>query len=167
MLAIVLLIIGILSRFVVHLPNFTPVIAIALMGGIYLNKRIAIVLPVVLLFVSDAVMGFHNTMPFTLGSVALIAAVGLWARQHKSFKTVLGSSIFSSFLFFLITNFGVWLVSGMYSHDAPGLSMCFTLAIPYFRNELASTVIYSALFYAAYELIAAKIKNTRFANAVL
>ncbi len=166
MLAIILLTIGFFSRLMIHIPDFTPVMGVALLSGIYLNKRYAILLPVALLMISDIFLGLHNTMIFTWSSVALIAVFGLWVKKHKSFKMVLGSSVLAAVFFFLVTNFGVWLVSGMYPHTMKGLSNCFVLAIPFFRNELISTVAYSVLIYSAYELAAVRLKQTRFATVL-
>src|SRR3989338_3902606 len=159
MLAVCLLILGIFSRIIIHAWNFTPVIAIALFGGVYLGKKQAIVLPLVLFAVTDIILGFHKTMFFTWGSVVLIAAIGLWIRERKSFTAILWSGIGSAVLFFLVTNFGVWLVSGMYPHRWAGLSECFVLAIPFFRNTLLGTFVYGLILFGAYEAIAAQIKN--------
>ena len=166
MLAIILLTVGILSRFAVHLPNFTPVIAVALMGGVYLPKRLAIVLSLILLLITDLVIGFHNTMIFTWGSVILIAAIGFWLREKRTLPTILTASLLSSILFFVITNFGVWLVGGLYEFTWQGLTLCFELAIPFFKNEVASSILYSLLFHWGYEFAAVRLKNTRFAHVL-
>ena len=167
MLAVLLLAFGVISRLIVHLPNFTPVIALALFGGVYLKKAQAIILPVLMMIIADLFIGVDNTFPFTWGSVALIALGGLWLRENKNLATIAGSSLFSSLLFFLITNFGVWLVSGMYAHTSAGLLQCFVLAIPFFGNTLLSTVIYTAVLFGAYEWIARRVQNTRLAHIVL
>jgi len=167
MLAICLLVLGILSRFVVHAWNFTPVIALALFGGVYLkNKKLAILLPLALLAVTDFILGFHQMMFFTWGSIVLIAAMGLWVQKNKSLKTVLGGGLVSAVLFYVVTNFGVWLVSGMYPLTLAGLSECFVLAIPFFRSTLLGTLVYGLIFFGAYEAIAARIKNTRLAHVL-
>ena len=161
MLACCLLILGILSRLVFHVDNFTPVIALALFGGVYLSKKQAILLPLILFTVTDIILGFHKTMFFTWGSVALIVAIGFLVRRNKKFSTVLGGGLVSAVLFFIITNFGVWLVTGMYPLTMAGLSECYTVAIPYFRSSLLSTLIYGFVFFGAYEAVAARIKDTR------
>ncbi|MBI5416125.1 MAG: hypothetical protein HZA29_04850 [Candidatus Omnitrophica bacterium] len=167
MLAILLLAFGVVSRLVVHLPNFTPVIALALFGGVYLKKNQAIVLPVLMMMVADVFLGLHDTILFTWGAVAVVAVLGLWARKNKSVVTIAGSSLLSAVLFFLITNFGVWLVSGMYAHTPAGLWECFVLAVPFFGNTLSSTVIYTAVLFGAYEWAARQVQNTRLAHIVL
>lgn len=166
MLAICLLVLGILSRLVLHSWNFTPVIALALFGGVYLKKKQAIILPLILFAVTDLILGFHRVMFFTWGSVIVIAAMGLWVKKNKSFATVLGGGLASAVLFFVVTNFGVWLVSGMYPLTLAGLSECFVLAIPFFRGTLLGTFAYGLVLFSMYELIAARIKSTRFSHVL-
>ncbi len=163
MLAMGILIFGIVSRLVVHIPNFTPVMALALFGGVYLKKGQAVLLPVVLKAVTDLFLGGHGTMLFTWGSVALIAVLGLWLGKNKNVVTIAGSSLASAFLFFIVTNFGVWLVSGMYPHTWAGLAHCYALAIPFFRSMLLSTVVYAFVLFGGYEVVAAQLKKTKFA----
>ena len=166
MLAICLLVLGILSRLVIHSWNFTPVIALALFGGVYLKKKQAIILPLILFAVTDMVLGFHQVMFFTWGSVVLIAAMGLWVQKNKSFKTILGGGLASAVLFFVVTNFGVWLVSGMYPLTMAGLAECFTLAIPFFRGTLLGTFVYGFVLFGVYEIIAARIKSTKLSRVL-
>lgn len=167
MLAIGLFVLGIISRLVLHIPNFTPVIALALFGGFYLKRQYAILLSVGLMVITDVFLGLHNTVLFTWGSMALIASLGFWARERKGTATVVATSLISAILFFVITNFGVWIVSGMYPHTFAGLTTCYVLAIPFFRNMLLSTVVYSLLFFGAYEMIASRISGTKLAPIVL
>ena len=163
MLAIILLILGIFSRLITHIPNFTPVIALSLFSGVYLKRNQAIILPLLLLAVTDLILGFHETMAFTYSSVLIISLIGLWLKNHKNVKNITVTSLYSSIIFFAITNLGVWLASGMYPMTASGLKECFILAIPFFKTELFSTILYTVVFFGAYELIASRVKKTRFA----
>ncbi|MBN1870809.1 MAG: hypothetical protein JW847_09575 [Candidatus Omnitrophica bacterium] len=166
MLALCLLVLGIFSRLIIHPWNFTPVIAMALFGGVYLRKKQAIILPLVLFAVTDLILGVHKTMFFTWGSVVAIAAIGLWVKKNKNLATILGSGVASAVLFFIVTNFGVWLASGMYPHTWAGFSECFVLAVPFFRGTLLSTLVYGAILFGVYELIAARIKDTRLSHVL-
>ena len=165
MLALAILILGLVSRVFVHMPNFTPVIALALFGGATLDRRTAVVLPVVIMALTDLVLGLHATMPFTWGSVMLIAVLGLRLRQRANFKNVALFSIASAVLFFLITNLGCWLT--MYPRNLAGLEACFVAALPFLRSTLVSTLMYSAVFFGGYEMAAAKIQKTRWAKILL
>lgn len=167
MLAVGLLMLGVISRLIIHLPNFTPIIALALFGGVYLRKRQAVILPVLMMVIADLFIGIDATFPFTWGSMALIALIGLWVRKNKSFATVAGSSLLSPVLFFLVTNFGVWLVQNMYPHTFAGLVECYVMAIPFFGSTLVSTVVYTAVLFGGYECAAARLQKTRLAYIVL
>lgn len=165
MLAFGILFLGIVSRLVFHLPNFTPVIALALFGGVYLKRSQAVYVPLALMAISDLVLGLHATMPFTWGSVLLISLIGLWVRNRKSVSTVLGSSLASAVLFFVVTNFGAWLT--MYPLTSEGFRACYIAAIPFFRNTLVSTLVYSAILFGLYEAVALRVRNTRLASVLL
>lgn len=166
MLAYLLIVLGVASRLIVHVPNFTPVIAIALFCGVYLKKKYAVVLMLALMAITDVFLGFHNIMFFTWGSFALIALIGTQMKGKVNFKSVFSGSLLAAILFFVATNFGVWLVSGMYARSFAGLVECFTMAIPFFRYTAASAFIYSFVLFGGYELIALKIKDTRLAAAL-
>jgi hypothetical protein len=162
MLAIALMIIGILSRIIYHAPNFTPILALALFGGVYLKKGYALTVPVALMIVSDLIIGLHDMIFFTWGSIILISAIGLFVRKNKSFASLLGAGVFSAIVFFVVTNFGVWLFK--YPHTWQGLTQCYVAAIPFFRMTLLSTLAYGAVLFGSYELLAARMPHTRLAE---
>src|SRR5690242_7528458 len=135
MFATLLIALGVASRLVVHTPQFTAILAVAMFGGMYLKPRQALIVPVALMVVTDIILGFHDTMVFTWGSMLAISAIGLWLKGHKSFVNVLSGSIVSSLLFFVVTNFGAW-ISPLYPHTLAGLKECYILALPFFRSTL-------------------------------
>jgi len=166
MLIYILLAVGMICRFIIHMPNFTPIIAIALFSGLYVNKKWAILVPVALMVVTDMFIGFHNTMFFTWGSIAVIALANMRLRGKKNVKTMILSSLGSAAFFFIVTNFGVWLLYGTYTHDLAGIVNCYTMAIPFFRMTLLSTVVYAVIFYGVYETAALKLRDTKLAYLI-
>jgi len=92
--------------------------------------------------------------------------LGISQKKNKSVLNVTGSSLSSAVLFFLITNFGVW-ISGWYPYTLKGLSDCFIMGIPFFRATLLSTVVYTAVMFGVYELIAKRVRDTRLATVLL
>src|SRR5690348_3337714 len=118
MLAIILMILGIATRLIPHLSQFTAILAVAFFAGLYLRGWQAIVVPLGLMIVSDLIIGFHDTMVFTWGSMVVISCLGLWLQKRKNFVTVLGGSIASAVIFFIITNFGAYL--SLYPHTTDG-----------------------------------------------
>jgi hypothetical protein len=142
-----------LSRLLPHPDNFTPIMAIALAGGVYLDKRFALIIPLAALIISDIFIGFHNTIFFVYGSFVLIGFLGVWLKSHKKPLPILGTTLLSSILFFIITNFGVWLTGGgwFYPKTWQGLIECYTLAIPFFRNTVAGDLVYTGVLFGLFE----------------
>ncbi len=166
MLALSLILFGILLRFIPHAPNFTPVAAIALFGAVYLNRRYALLLPLFLMMISDIFIGFHDAIFFTWGSFMLVVFLGFRLKEHKNPMAIISMSLLASVLFFLITNFGVWVI-GWYPRTLEGLISCYVMALPFFRNFTLSTLCYVAVLFSAYELIAKRIERTKLAKALL
>jgi hypothetical protein len=166
MLAISLIIIGILLRFIPHTANFTPVAAIAIFAGVYLNKKQALIVPLLLMVLSDIFLGMHNVVLFTWGSFVLVTSLGIWAKNHKTFKVIASTSVVSSVLFYLITNFGVW-VTGWYPQTTKGLLDCYILGLPFLRNFGVATLVYTIVLFGAYELIARRVQDTKLAKVLL
>lgn len=160
-----IIVLAALLRLAPHLPNVAPIGAMALFGGMYLEKKYAFIVPLAALFLSDMFLGFHTTMPFVYGSFLLSGLIGLWIRQHRTIKRVIFGTLLSSVLFFVITNFGVWLVSGMYEKSSRGLLEAFVLALPFFRNTIFGDLLYTTAFIIMYEII--KVLARRNAKAIL
>jgi len=153
MIAVVLILVAAFSRLIPHPPNFTPLAAMALAGGVYLDRRFALLVPLMALFLTDAILGFHNLMAFVYGSFLAIGLLGFWLRSHKKPVIVFGSALASSVLFFIVTNFGVWAMDGatLYPKTLAGLIECYTLAIPFFRNTVFGDLAYTAIMFGLFE----------------
>lgn len=163
---LVIIVFAVLLRLLPHPPNVAPIAAMALFGGAYINKRFALIIPLAAMFVSDIFLGFHPVMPFVYGSFLLSGFIGLWLRTHKTPFVVLSACITSSVLFFLITNFGVWLIGGLYPETLGGLATCFMMAIPFFRNTLVGDLLYTTLFFGGFEVIAFYTRRLARVNAL-
>jgi hypothetical protein len=141
-------------RLVPHPPNFTPIGAMALFSGAYLGRRgLAFAAPFGAMLLSDAVIGFHSGMPFVYASVAVIVLLGWIVLSRVSPLRVAGAAVASSVLFFLLTNFGTWLLSGMYPLTASGLAACYVAAVPFFQNTLAGDLLFSGLLFGGFALL--------------
>lgn len=158
MLAVLILIVAVATRYVDHAPNFTPTIALALFGGFYLPRKLAVVVPLAFMLLSDLIIGFHDTMLFTWGTVLLISIIGLKLRSSHKFSTFFLASVGASVLFFIITNLAAWPT--LYPLTWQGLADCFVAAIPFFRNTFVSTVLYSTILYFTYAWLASRLKES-------
>jgi len=162
MLYFLILVFGIFSRLVVHLPNFTPVIVLSLLSGVYLPRKYSLIFPFGLMLISDLLLGLHDTVAFTWGSVVLIASLGILIRKNRRMDILAGYSIVAAFIFFLITNFGAWL--SLYPRTVDGLRLCYLAALPFFRMEILSSVLYTVMIVGLYGYVARQIKASQAAK---
>jgi len=147
-----LIIAAVFTRLLPHPPNFTAVTAIALFSAVYLDRRHVLIVPLAIMLISDFIIGFHDMVLWVYLSFLLIALTGLWLRRHQGVTATLGVTLTGSLLFFLLTNFGVWLsVQSMYPHNMAGLYQCYAAAIPFFRNSVIGDLVYVGAMFGAYE----------------
>lgn len=157
-LVAVLMLIAIATRLMPHPANFTSVAAVALLGGSLLPRKWALSLPLLIMVVSDFIIGLHPLILFTWGSFALIALMSNRYLHRVNAGSVVLASLSASVFFYLVTNFGVWLQGQMYAMNWSGLISCYYNAIPFFRNTLAGDLVYSGVLFGAYALAAKAIK---------
>lgn len=162
----ILMIIAISTRLMPHPANFTSVAAVALLGGSLLPRKWALSLPLIIMIASDLIIGLHPLVAFTWGSFALIAFLGHRYLRNVNAGSVVVASLGSSILFYIISNFGVWLQGQMYTMNWSGLVACYYNAIPFFRNTMAGDLVYSAVLFGAYALAInlAKLPSTQAAT---
>ena len=111
----------VLSRLIPHPPNFTPLIAGAVFLPFMLKDRSLIIgLPLLCLFISDLIIGFHSLMLWTYGAF-LIIGLTVFNISKLNLKTLLGLSLASPTIFYIVSNFGVWLSAATYTKDLNGL----------------------------------------------
>ena len=126
-----------LTRLIPHPPNFAPITAMSLFAGAYFTrKHLAYLVPTLAMLISDLFLGFYTISIFVYLSFALIT----WLGQQKN-KVTPKLVLLGSISFFIISNFGVWLL--YYPKTIEGLTACFTLAIPFFATSLLGDIIYS------------------------
>ena len=159
-LALIIMLVGTVLRLLPHPYNVTPLAAIALFGGAVFPRRWSLLVPLAAIIASDAVVGFHATVPFTWGAFVLIAVIGWWVRARYGWRRILVGSVLGSALFFLITNFGVWLMGHAeqwFPRTWAGLLECYAAGLPFYRQTLVGDVAYAAVFFGAYHLAAARL----------
>lgn len=142
------------SRLIPHPPNFTPLVAMAIFAGASTKDfKLALIIPIIALLISDFIIGFHSTMIFVYAAfVITIAASHAWLKQFKIF-TMVFAGISASLLFFIVTNFGAWLTHEMYPQTIDGLLQAYIAGIPFFKNTLSSTLLFLGLsFFASIQI---------------
>ncbi len=137
------------SRVLPHPPNFTPVLAVAIFAPYFFRElTIATAMPLASMVFSDFILGMHSYMLWVYGAMAATVVISYYLRRTGAYLARIGSlALGSSLLFFIVTNFGVWLGSGFYAQTAQGLFSCYIAALPFFGNTLLSTMAFCGLFY--------------------
>ncbi len=149
-------------RLVPHPPNFTPIAAMALFGGATFGRRwLAFAAPLGAMLLSDAIIGFHSGMAFVYAAFSLVVLIGWAVRSRLTPLRIGAAAVASSVLFFIVTNFGTWLTSGMYAHTFAGLAVCYAAAIPFFQNTAAGDLVYSALLFGGFALLEDAVPSLR------
>jgi hypothetical protein len=147
--------------------NFTPVESIALFGGAYFaDRRLAFIVPLGAMLLADAVIAFSlsdamlgywfQSAPAVYACIAVTVFGGFGLRNSITTTRVAGYSFASAVLFFLVTNFAVWLfaASGNGSQACvTGLVPCYIAAIPFFQGTLAGTLVWSTILFGGFELM--------------
>jgi len=154
LLIITLIVVGFTLRLLPHPANFAPIMALALFSGLYLPKRLNIIIPVVAMLLSDIFLGFYSLpiMFSVYASFILATMLGAWLKKHKNLGNVILTTFAGSTLFFLATNFSVWAFGTMYTHNLPGLMQSYYMALPFFRNSLLGDLFYVGIFVGVAEM---------------
>jgi len=149
-------------RLMPHPPNFSPIAAMALFGGAYLGRRaIAFAAPLGALLLSDLVLGFYPEAVFVYLSVGAIVLIGWALEKRRTLLRVGAAAVAASVLFYLVTNFGVWLVMDYYPKTLAGVATCYVAAIPFFQNTLAGDLVFSALLFGGFALLECQVPRLR------
>jgi hypothetical protein len=162
MAAYLLMVLAVLSR-VVPFPgmNFTAVGA----GLLYFGARRPLremALPVLALMATDyylTAFAYHYPwhMSAYLISWAWYAAVVVLGRimlsQRITVTRVVGAPVLASTSFFAISNYAFWAGWNMYPHTAAGLGACYVAALPFYRNDLVSTTVITAVAFGVPVLV--------------
>ena len=168
-----LIFIAALSRVIPHPPNFSPIEAVALFGGAYFAKRHwALLVPLVAMFASDLVLGLLNGGIYwdyfrsagyllVYACIALSTVLGFGLRGKVGAGRVLAYSLAGSMLFFVVTNFGVWVSGSMYPKTAAGLVSAYVAGVPFFQWTVLGTLFYSALLFGGFELLRGRVPALR------
>lgn len=147
-----------LSRLLPHLPNVTPIAAMALFGGVYLrNRRVAFFLPIAAMFVSDVVLGFTvygtvllKSQPVVYLCMLMTVVIGRFVWDKRSILKIASAIFASAVMFYVVTNFAVWAFDALYPKTWSGLIACYTAAIPFFRNSLIGDLAFAVVLFGGF-----------------
>jgi hypothetical protein len=149
--------------------GFSPVIAIALFSGFIIKQKdLSFVLPLLALFISDVIIqvlytqdmfpyaGFYEYQ-WKNYLILLSATLIGWLLKGKSYRNLLMGGIAAPTVFFLISNFNVWLGSEVtYTKDVSGLMTCYAAGLPFYKNALVATLIFLPCILCLYNYLGRK-----------
>ena len=151
-LVVLLIVAAGISRLIKIAPNVQAVGAMALFAGAYFqNKKLAYAIPLIALFVTDLIIGFHRIMIPVYVSFVLTVFIGTMIAERKNLFTVAAASLSSSILFFLITNLPFWF-GNRYTWDFAGAVESYTLSLPFLRNAVLGDLAFNAVLFGGFEL---------------
>lgn len=163
LIAMIVLAVGV--RLLIHfvpgaLPyNFTPVEAIALFGGAYFSdRRLAFIVPLGAMLLADLIIGLHPMLPVIYACIAASVVLGFGLRHRVSVLRVAGFGVAGSLLFFVVVSFVEWVL-GDTEYCRAGIVPCYVAALPFLKNWLAGTLVWSALLFGTFELMRARWKQ--------
>jgi hypothetical protein len=157
-------------RLAPHPWNFTPVGAIALFSGAMVrDRRLAFLVPVLVMFATDLIIGFNKLSPLVYASFLLSVLIGravVGARfsasqsqpepsarsRKRAVPRIAGAIFLGALQFFLITNFGVWAFLDSYPRTGTGLAACYIAGLPLFWNTLAGDAVYATVLFGGFFL---------------
>jgi hypothetical protein len=146
------------SRLIPHPFNFTAIMALALFGGAkFKNTSLAIILPLIVMLITDAIIGFYSLMPFVYACIVITALIGTSISRKSNPLYVIGGSLISSVLFFLVTNAAVCYHNPQFTQNLQGLMMCYEFALPFFKNQLFGDLLFNFMLFGSYRLVRSRV----------
>lgn len=149
-MAVILILLAVGERVVFDLgPNIELVTMATIVAALYLPKRIRLIVPLTIMAVSDWHLGVGAITWFTWsGFLAMALGPNLMKKwTGERWLRGLGAGLLGAGWFYLWTNLGVWLTDswGMYPRDLAGLGQCYINALPFFKANLLSTMLFVPL----------------------
>ena len=154
MIPIIMMFLLVISRVISDIPNFTATIALIMFTSYLIrDKFLSVLVILVSQIISDLYIGIYSSMFFVYGAYVFIALLSPIIMNKLSFKSVLISSLVTPTIFYIVSNFGVWITGSTYPLSLDGLIMCYVAGIPFFDETLLSTVVFSVTIYVMMKLI--------------
>ena len=159
----ILFVLLVLSRMITDIPNFTATIALVIFTGYLIQNRLLGILVILTSQVaSDLYLGIYSSMIFVYAAYISIALLSPIIMNKMNTKSVVLSSIISPSIFFIISNFGVWLTGSMYTFNLSGLITCYIAGIPFFDESLISTILFALTIFSIMKLVTKEPKEIIF-----
>jgi len=144
---------GVWMRTIPHPAMATPIAASALFIA-YVSGRswVGLLLAPLTMFLGDRVLGaYDGRMMACVYMAAAFPALLRVVLAHKlTVSRLVGCSLLSSTVFFLVTNFAVWAFGApesTYPFTAAGLAACYIKGLPFFANGAFGDLAWIGVFF--------------------
>ncbi|HEV8060004.1 MAG TPA: DUF6580 family putative transport protein [Gemmataceae bacterium] len=156
-----------LIRWIPHGWNFTPTYAVEVFAGARMRAWHALALALgfraitdlgIMLFPFPGQEGtarlFLAMMPWIYVSVIANVFLGRLLKNTESPWMIGGIAVLASVQFYLLSNFGSWLVMPTYEKTVTGLLECYWMGLPWFRPTLIANLVFVPVLFGAHALLA-------------
>ena len=116
------------------------------------NRAMAFGLPLLVMLISDAFIGFHSSLIAVYGAFLAIVLIGRLISSKPTMLNALGGAVAGSILFFVVTNAAAWWVLPEYTKDFGGLMSSYAAGIPFFRGTFAGDLLFTSVLFGSYKL---------------
>ena len=156
------------SRIIPHMPNFSPLGAIAVFAAAHFaDRRLSLAIPIAATWLSDLFLNnvvyatpgqsfawFYGGFYWQYAAYGLIAIISIAIfRRSTSATKIISASLLSGVVFFAVSNFGVWFSSSLYPHTLAGLMACYAAALPFYQGTLLGDAAYSLALFGGFFLV--------------
>lgn len=151
---VALIIVVAAMRLLPHPMNVTPIGALGLFAGAMLPSRMAWLLPIAALLISDMVNGFYALPAMALVYLGFYcsAVIGrVWLARERTLGRLVSAVLASATVFFVISNLSAWLM--YYPRTLDGFVQCYLSAIPFFGRSLFGDALYTTLLFGTYAFV--------------
>ena len=163
-IGIILISLATVTRIIPHLWNFTAVGAVFLFSTFYFkNRNVRFLIPIIIMLCSDLCLNFLNGTPFAGAGIylclMLYIPVSTFFIKKLKVKNIFLAGLSGSTLFFITSNFLVWIQGGGYRL---GLIETYAVAVPFYLNSILGNLAWSAVLFGLYALSKGTIKQASF-----
>lgn len=172
-IVLIFIAIAALSRMFPHMHNFSPLGAISLFGAAYFTRKWqAIIIPLAATWLSDLFLNnfvyansgssvnwfYYQGFYWQYIAYLLITFAGFFIFKKINVNTVLAGALCSTFIFFIVSNFGAWASTNLYTHTFEGLLSCYIAAIPFIKGTIMSDLLYTSILFGSFYFLQKKVK---------
>ena len=174
MLFVLWLLVGVLGRLIIHIPDVTPLTSLCLLASTVFSKRNAYWIMLSILLLSDFSLHilFHYPVfglwtVFTYSVWLGIIVFGFLFSKKPTVLRGLWLTFFSAIIFWVWRNFGSWITTNMYAHNMRGLLDFYIAALPFLRNSIVGSCVWTAVIMTLFSTVELRVAREKISLATI